>query len=90
MIIPYLPFTTAGSDYEAGPYTVTFTAGQTNAILTVSTMDDNTTELSEYFNVMITSVDRPNGVNIGAPSTSVITIVDDEEGNVQPCVMCIA
>ena len=81
---------TADSDYDSYPYTVTFTAGQTNATLMVSTMDDDTVELSEYFTLMITSVDRPNVVEIGSPNTSVITIEDNEEGNMQPRVICIA
>ena len=70
----------AGSDYEAGPYTVTFTAGQVNATLMVSTMDDGTTELSEYFKVAINSTDPPSVVEIGTPNTTVITIEDNDAG----------
>ena len=70
----------AGSDYEAGPYTVTFTAGQMNATLMVSTMDDSTTELSEYFKVAINSTDPPSVVEIGTPNTTVITIEDNDPG----------
>ncbi len=44
----------------------------------VSPIDDDTAELSEYFTLMITSVDRPDAVEIGSPSTSVITIEDNE------------
>ena len=74
--IPSLP--SAGSDYTPDPYHVSFSAGQPYAILMVSPIDDNTAELSEYFTLMITSVDRPDVVEIGSPNTSVITIVDDE------------
>ena len=70
----------AGYDYEAGPYTVTFTAGQLYATLMVSTMDDNTTELTEYFSVAITSTDQPSAVEIGPYDTAFITIEDNDPG----------
>ena len=70
----------AGSDYEAGPYSVTFTAGQMYATLMVSTMDDNTTELSEYFSVAITSTDQPSAAEIGSPNKTVIAIEDNDPG----------
>ena len=72
---------TAGYDYTPGPYTVSFTAGQLYATLMVSTMDDNTTELSEYFKVVIASTDQPGLVVISSPNVSVITIEDNEPGN---------
>ena len=46
----------------------------------VSTMDDNSTELSEYFRVMIISIDQPGAVEIGSPYVSSITIVDNDPG----------
>ena len=57
---------------------MTFNAGQPSAILTVSSIDDNTAELLEYLTLMITSVDRPDVVEIGSPNTSVITIEDND------------
>ena len=72
---------TAGLDYTPGPYTVTFTAGQLYATLMVSTMDDNTTELSENFVVVFTSTDRSSVVEIVSPNMASITIEDDEPGN---------
>ena len=72
---------TAGSDYTPGPYTVTFTPGQSSATFMVSTEEDDTVELSEYFTLMIATVDRPDVVEIGSPSTSVITILDNEPGS---------
>ena len=71
----------AGYDYTPGSYTVTFTAGQTSATLRVSTIDDNTTELSEYFNVAINSTDQPGVVEIVSPNKTFITIEDNEPGN---------
>ena len=83
-ILNYILFSTfhstAGSDYEAGPYTVTFTAGQVYATLTVSTIDDNTTELTEYFKVAINSTDQPSVVEIAAPNKTVIPIEDNDPG----------
>jgi len=83
-ILNYILFSTfhstAGSDYEAGPYTVTFTAGQVYATLTVSTIDDNTTELTEYFKVAINSTDQPSVVEIATPNKTVIPIEDNDPG----------
>ena len=70
---------TAGSDYETGPYNVSFAAGQMNATLVMSTMDDSTTELSEYFMVMINSTDSSD-VEIGSPNMAFITIDDNDPG----------
>ena len=71
---------TAGDDYETGPYTVRFSAGQQYATLMVSTVEDSTTELSEYFKVVITSTDQPGLVEIGSSNTSFITIEDNDPG----------
>ena len=76
---------TAGSDYTPGPYTVSFSAGQQNATLMVSTNDDDVVELSESFSVRITTVDKPDVVDIGSSNISFITIMDNNPGNTQPC-----
>ena len=70
---------TAPSDYTPVSYTVSFGAGQQNTTLMVPTLHDNTTELSEYFEVLITSAD-PDAVDIGSPNTSCITIKDNDPG----------
>ncbi len=72
---------TAGYDYTPGPYTVDFTADQLYATLIVYTMDDSTTELSEYFSVMITSTDQPSAAEIGSPNKTVIIIEDNDPGS---------
>ena len=59
---------------------MTFTAGEMSATLMVSTMDDNTTELSEYFNVMIISTDQPGAVEIGPYDMALVTIEDNDPG----------
>ena len=51
----------------------------------MSTNDDDAVELSEYFAVMISSVDKPEVVEIGSSNTSFITIEDNEQGNMQCC-----
>ena len=71
---------TAGSDYESGPYTVSFTTGEMSATLMVSTMDDNTTELSEYFKVVIISTDQPGAVEIGPSDMALVTFEDNDPG----------
>ena len=43
-------------------------------------MDDNTTELSEYFNVMITSTDQPGAVEIGPSDMALVTFEDNDPG----------
>ena len=73
-------YLTGGADYETGSYTVTFTAGQLYAALMVSTMDDNTTELSEYFSATITSTDQPSATEIGSPNMTFINIEDNDPG----------
>ena len=71
---------TGGADYETGPYTVSFTAGELYATLIVSTIDDNTTELSEYFSATITSTDQPSAAEIGSPNITFINIEDNDPG----------
>ena len=73
-------YLTAGSDYETGPYTVTFTAGQMLATLMVSTTDDNTTELAENFMVVINSTNQTDRTTIGSPNTAFVTIEDNDPG----------
>ena len=70
----------AGNDYTPGPYTVNFGAGQQNATLMVYTTDDNTTELSEYFKLVIYSTDQPSVVDIVSPTSTCITIEDNNPG----------
>ena len=71
---------TAGDDYDTGPYTVSFSAGESYVIVMVSTVEDNITELSEYFKVVINSTDQSNVVEIGSSNTSFITIEDNDPG----------
>ena len=67
---------------------MTFSPNETSATLMVSTMDDNTTELSEYFVVVINSTDQPNTVVIGSPNMAFITIDDNDPGTVHIRIYC--
>ena len=78
---------TAGNDYEGGPYAVSF-SGQMYATLMVPTLDDNTTELSEYFAVMIIYTSQPSVLEIGSPNTSIVTIEDNDPGNIAHSERC--
>ena len=69
---------TAPGDYTSGGYSLSFNAGQTSSILSVSTSDDTIAELEEYFKVMITGSDRPDKVIIGDPDTCFVTIQDND------------
>ena len=69
---------TAPGDYTSGGYSLSFTAGQTSSILSVSTLDDTIAELEEYFKVMITRSSRPDKVIIGDPKTCFVTIQDND------------
>ena len=70
---------TAPGDYTSGGYSLSFSAGQTSAILSVPTLDDNDAELEEFFKVMITRSNRPDKVLIGDPGICFVTIQDDGE-----------
>ena len=69
---------TAPGDYDAGPYTVMFTAGQASAILMVPTNNDNFTEMTEDLKVMLVTTSMPSLVQPGDPDTSYIAINDNE------------
>ena len=69
---------TAPGDYTSGGYSLSFSAGQTSAILSVPTSDDTIAELKEFFKVMITGSDRQDKVLIGDPDICFITIQDND------------
>ena len=69
---------TAPGDYTSGGYSLSFSAGETSSVLSVSTSDDNIAELEEFFTVMITRSNRPDKVIIGEPDTCFVTIQDND------------
>ena len=68
---------TGGDDFAPGPYNVSFSPGQRSATLTVFIVDDITTELSEVFMVVISSIDSRSAA-IGSPNMAFITIEDND------------
>ena len=70
--------TGGGVDYDSGPYTVTFLAGQTNISFSVPINDDNILEKDEAFNLIISPTSLSSRINIGAQSQATITIVGND------------
>jgi predicted secreted protein len=73
---------TSSEDYTPGPYEVVFPPGVTKVTVTVGITPDNKCECDEKF----TSQLRPptsGNVSIGVNDTATITIVDDDEAQVQ-------
>ena len=70
--------TGGGVDYDSGPYTVTFTAGQTSVPFDVAIHDDNISENTEMFTLTIDSSTLPNRVTVGDPDQSVVNILDSD------------
>ncbi len=66
---------TAGSDYGATSGTLTFAPGNTFQTFTIPITDDGAFEAGETINVALSS---PTGATIGTPSTSVVTITDND------------
>lgn len=71
-------FTGSGTDYDSGPYFVTFRRGSRRATFVVNIIDDNWPELDENFNLTINATSLPFGVIRDNPYSAIVTIVDDE------------
>ena len=65
-------------DYGSGPYAVTFPARVTSVLFKVSLTDDDILEEHENFILTINQSSLPNGITIGDPSLTVVTIVDND------------
>ena len=72
-------------DYTSGGYSLSFSAGQTSAILFVSTVNDTVAECDEFFKVTITGSNLPEKVLIGDPNICFVTIQDDNDGEICLC-----
>ena len=66
------------NDYGAGPYNVTFLAGETAVIFDVPIIRDGILEGNENFNLFIDQTSLPNRVIRGIPGLVTVTIVDDD------------
>ncbi|HXG09537.1 MAG TPA: Calx-beta domain-containing protein, partial [Gemmataceae bacterium] len=67
---------TAGVDFTATTTTVSFSAGQTVATVTIPIINDNIDESDETVNLALTG--PTGGATLGTPNTAVLTIVDDD------------
>ena len=63
------------SDYDPGPYTILFSAGETIKSFNISVFDNNTFEALESFNL---TINPPSFGFVGNPHQAVITIIDDD------------
>jgi len=70
--------TGGGVDYNSGPYTVTFTAGQTSAFFGVPINDDNILENTEMFTLIINSATLPSHVTVSDPDQSTVDILESD------------
>jgi len=78
IVIAY-DITGGGIDYDSGPYTVTFYAGQTIVLFNVFIIDDSILEKNEMFILNIDIASLPKRVIVDSPrEATVITIVDDD------------
>ena len=63
-----------GMDYNSGPYSVQFNARVTRVPFNVMINNDNVLEDDETFNLNINTSSLPNGVTVGDPSLTTVTI----------------
>ena len=67
---------TSGTDFTAGPYTVSIPAGQTRGTVSIQTTQDSVLEQDEDFDVSITGASP--ATTVGSRGRATITIEDDE------------
>ena len=65
-------------DYDSGPYTVTFPAGEESVSLRISINDDNIFEHNENFVLNINVSSLLTDVTIGNHNETIVTIVDND------------
>ena len=65
-------------DYHSGPYSVTFSPGQTSAAFDIPIIDDNILEENYNFMLTMNSSSLPNSVTRGNPDQTTVTIVDND------------
>ena len=70
--------TGGGVDYDSGPYTVTFTAGETSVSFDVPITDDAILETNEDFTLTIDSSTLPDRVAVGDPDRCIVNILDSD------------
>ena len=75
-MINYNTVTGGGVDYDTGPYSVTFPAGNTNVSFDINISIDNLVEVDEEFHITIDPSSLPTGVNISSPYQTTVNIID--------------
>ena len=65
-------------DYDSGPYTVTFPAGEESVSFRISINDDNIFEHIENFVLTVNRSSLPTGVYIDNLNETIVTIVDND------------
>ena len=70
--------TDGGVDYDSGPYTVTFTAGETRAQLNIPLIADDLQETNETFRLIISTMLPTDVTRSRTNGQSTVTIVDDD------------
>ena len=71
---------TGGEDYRPGPFPVFIDAGEINISFIISIIDDNVFERNESFILTINSSSLPSRVLVQPDSKAIVTIVDDDGG----------
>ena len=68
----------AGTDYNTGPYSVTFPAGKTRASFNITITDDTLVEGKENFTLSVDQSSLPDTVSIGDHHETTVTILDND------------
>ena len=76
-------------DYISGPYTATFPAGSTRAVVIVSLIDDDLLEGAENFALFIDLSSLPSNVSIGIYAQTLVTIIDNDCKFFEVCTYCL-
>jgi len=66
------------SDYEQGPYMVTFPTNITEAFYNISIMDDNILEIDEMIDIKIDSQSLPFDTFVGTSDQAIVVIEDND------------
>ena len=65
-------------DYDAGPYSVMFPAGEVTMSLNISITDDNLLEVVEEFNLTVISNSLPTRIFSGVIQQTTVFIIDND------------
>jgi len=70
--------TGGGVDYDSGPYTVRFPAGQTSVLFDIFINDDNILEENEIFSLTIDSGTLPDHIVVDTSHEVTVIILDND------------